>query len=155
MDPRVINALSQWFMYFLPSIVAWIRMRMGKKVVTSVGSIFSSNLFLGWTVVVWILCMLNALGYNPVRWVVLKMKFAPGGGGAPMNAPQAAWDSPSQRQVCSQCGGTGYVMCPQCYGKGSWYTQPTTAHEIAQLQTCTYCMASGHIRCPSCGGVHG
>jgi hypothetical protein len=46
MDPRFINAMSQWFMYFLPSIVAWIRLRMGKTVPLPLGSIFFFNLIL-------------------------------------------------------------------------------------------------------------
>ncbi len=155
MDPRFVSAMSQWFMYFLPTIVAWLRVRMGKKIVTSVGSIFFYNLILAWTVVMWILLMLNAFNLDPLQWVMLKLiKFWPGGGAAPMNAPQAAWGPSSQGQICSQCGGSGYVMCSPCQGRGSWYTQPTTAHEIAQLQSCSYCMSSGRIRCPYCGGVH-
>jgi hypothetical protein len=153
MDPRFISAMSQWFMYFLPTIVAWLRVRMGKNVVTSVGSIFFFNFIAGWTVIVWILCMLNAFNLDPLQWVMLKLiKFWPGGGAAPMNAPQAAWGPSSQGQICGQCGGSGYVVCPQCHGRPSWYTQPTTANEIAQLQTCFYCSASGRIRCPYCGG---
>ena len=31
MDPRFVSAMSQWFMYFLPTFVAWIRVRMGEK----------------------------------------------------------------------------------------------------------------------------
>ena len=149
MDPRVINALSQWFMYFLPTIVAWLRVRMGKKIVTSVRSVFFFNLLLGWTVIGWILMMADALGYDPILWVISKLiRFWPGGGAAPMNAPQTAWGPSSQGQICGQCGGSGYVVCPQCDGRPSWYTEPTTAHEIAQLQTCYYCSASGRIRCP-------
>ncbi len=156
MDPRFVSAMSQWFMYFLPTIVTWIRVRTGKRTTSSVGSCFFYNLILGWTVIIWILFMIEAFGYNPVRWGLSKLlKFLPSGGAAPMNAPQAAWGPSSQGQICGQCGGTGYVvLCPQCHGRGSWYTQPTTAHEIAQLQTCFYCSASGRIRCPYCGGVH-
>jgi len=97
----------------------------------------------------------NALGYNPIPWVGFKLlKFLPGGGAAPMNAPQAAGAPSSQGQICGQCGGSGYVPCSHCQARGGWYTQPTTAHEIAQLQSCSYCMSSGRIRCPYCGGVH-
>ena len=45
MDPRFVSAMSQWFMYLLPTIVAWLRVRMGKNVVISVRSIFFSILF--------------------------------------------------------------------------------------------------------------
>src|ERR1700730_5889876 len=128
MDPRFVSAMSQWAMYLLPSIVAWTRLRMGKKLPLPLGFFFSFNLLLGWLVFVWILLMIVAFGYNPVRWGVFKLvKFLPGGGAAPMNAPQAAGDPPSQGQVCSQCGGSGYVTCSHCQGRGSWYTQPTTA----------------------------
>src|SRR5713226_400940 len=110
MDPRFVSAMSQWFMYFLPTIVAWLRVRMGKKIVTSVGSIFFYNLILAWTVVMWILLMLNAFNLDPLQWVLVKMvKFWPGGGAAPMNAPQAAWGPSSQGQICGQCGGSRYV----------------------------------------------
>jgi hypothetical protein len=154
MDTHVISSLSQWFMYLLPTIVAWIRLRMGKTIVGSLGFLFVLNLFLGWTVVMWILVMVNALGYNPVPWVALKLaKFLPSSGPAgPMSAPQTGSFS-SQGQVCSQCGGSGSVTCSQCQGRGSWYTQPTSADEVSQLQTCSYCMSSGRIRCPYCGGA--
>ena len=155
MDARFISAMSQWAMYFLPSIVAWIRLRMGKTVPLSMGFFILVNLLLAWTVVVWIMLMLNAFGYNPVAWVVLKLaRFLPATGAAPMTAPQAP-GAPSwqQGQVCGQCGGSGSVTCSHCQGRGSWYTQPTTAHEVSQLQSCSYCMSSGRIRCPYCGGV--
>ena len=35
----------------------------------SLGFFILTNLVLGWTVVVWILLMINAFGYNPVPWV--------------------------------------------------------------------------------------
>ncbi len=147
-----ISALSQWFMYFLPSIVAWIRLRSGKKIPISFGRFFVMNFFLAWTVVVWILLMVNAFGLNPVPWVTLRLaKVLPSGQG-PMGAPQTA-DTSSQGRMCGQCGGTGSMTCSHCQGRGSWYTQPTTAHEVAQMQTCSYCMSSGRIRCPYCGGV--
>ena len=154
MDSRFISAMSQWAMYFLPSIVAWIRLRMGKTVPLSLGFFIVLNLTLAWTVVVWILLMINAFGYNPVPWVVFKLaKFLPASGAAPMNVPQAPGAPSLQGQICGQCGGAGSVTCSHCQGRGSWYTQPTTAHEVAQLQSCSYCMSSGRIRCPYCGGV--
>jgi hypothetical protein len=116
------------------------------------------NVFLGWTIVIWILLMVNAFGYNPVPWVAFKVAkvLQASGMGGPVNVPQAAgpFSSSSQGQSCGQCGGSGSVMCSQCQGRGSWYTQPTTAYEVAQLQTCGTCMSSGRIRCPYCGGAH-
>ena len=67
MDPRFISAMSQWFMYFLPSIVAWIRLRMGKTVPLRFGFLVLMNLLIAWTVVGWILLMVNALGYTRYR----------------------------------------------------------------------------------------
>jgi hypothetical protein len=154
MDSRFISAMSQWAMYFLPSIVACIRLRMGKTVPLSLGLFVLLNLMVAWTVVGWIMLMLNAFGYNPVPWVVFKLaKVLPASGAAPMNAPQASGAPSWQGQICGQCGGSGSVTCSHCQGRGSWYTQPTTAHEVAQLQSCSYCMSSGRIRCPYCGGV--
>ena len=154
MESHFFTAMSQWFMYLLPTIVAWIRLRMGKPIVGSLGFLFVLNLFLGWTVVMWLLVMANALGYNPVPSVAMKVaKFLPASGPAgPMTAPQAA-SFTSQGQICGQCGGSGSTTCSQCQGRGSWYTQPTTAYEVSQLQTCGACMSSGHIRCPYCGGA--
>ena len=87
MDSRFISAMSQWAMYFLPSIVAWIRLRMGKTVPLSLGFFILLNLTLGWTVVVWILLMINAFGYNPVPWVAFKLaKSLPASGAAPVDS---------------------------------------------------------------------
>ena len=52
MDSRFITAMSQWAMYFLPSIVAWIRLRMGNKIHLSFGFFILISLLLAWTVVV-------------------------------------------------------------------------------------------------------
>lgn len=154
MDTHVLSFLFQWFIYFLPTIVFWIRKRMGKKVFGGTGFCFVCNLLLGWTIVVWILFMLNAFGYNPVAWVVLRLAKVMGNAGpGPMSVPQPAGSPSPQVNTCGQCGGTGSMTCSQCQGRGSWYTQPTTAHETSQLQTCSYCMSSGRIRCPYCGGT--
>lgn len=157
MDSHVISALSQWFMYFLPTVVAWLRLRSGKTIPLSLGQMFLFNLMIAWTVVGWILLMINAFGYNPVPWIALraaKVLSASGlaGQAGPMTAPQAGSFS-SQGQICSQCGGSGSMSCSQCQGRGSWYTQPMSANEVSQLQSCSYCMSSGRIRCPYCGGA--
>ena len=154
MESHFFSTMFQWFMYLLPTIVAWIRLRMGKPVVGSLGLLFTLNLFAGWTVVIWILVMANAFGYNPVPSIALKVaKLLPASGPAgPMTAPQTGAFA-SAGQICSQCGGSGTMRCSQCQGRGSWYTQPTTAYEVAQLQTCGACMSSGRIRCGYCGGA--
>ena len=79
--------MSQWAMYFLPSIVAWIRLRMGKKIHLSLGFLILLNLLVAWTVIGWILLMLNAFGYNPVTFI----------GAAP--------DAGRGRIRCPYCGG--------------------------------------------------
>lgn len=154
MESHFFSSMAQWFMYFLPTIVAWVRLRMGNELPLSLGKIFLFNLVLAWTIVVWILLMLNAFGYNPVPWVAMKVaKWLPASGPAgPMSVPQGGAFS-SQGQSCGQCGGSGSMTCSQCQGRGSWYTQPTTAYDVAQLQTCGTCMSSGRIRCPYCGGA--
>lgn len=154
MSPRFLSAMSQWAIYFLPSIIAFIRIRRGKTVPIPMTLFLFSNLFLAWTVVVWILLMMNAFGLNPVPQVAIWLvKVLPKSGGMPMNAPQESGASP-QRQLCGQCGGTGSMPCSQCQGRGQWYSQPTSANEVAQLQRCSHCMGSGRIRCPYCGGAH-
>lgn len=156
MESHFFSTMSQWFMYLLPTIGSWVQLRRGKKLPLTLGMIFFANLFLGWTIVMWILLMVNAFGYNPVPWVAVKVAkvLQTSGLAGPMNAPQAAGSFSSQGQNCSQCGGSGSVTCSQCQGRGSWYTQPTTAYEVSQLQSCGACMSSGRIRCPYCGGAH-
>ncbi len=156
MESHFFSFMGQWFMYFLPTTVAWVRLRMGKQIPLSLGQIFFFNLLLAWTVVVWFLLMANAFGYNPVPWLVFKLaKLLPASGPGPMGTPQTGESFSSQGQVCSNCGGSGSMTCSQCQGRGSWYTQPTSADDVAQLQTCSYCMSSGRIQCPYCGGAHG
>lgn len=151
----VISTLFQLFMYFLPTIVAWLRLRSGKQLPLSLGQIFLFNLILAWTIVVWILLMLNAFGYNPVPWIAFKLaKFLQASGPTSSYGEAQAGSFSSQGQSCSQCGGSGSITCSHCQGRGSWYTQPMSADEVSQLQTCSYCMSSGRIRCPYCGGAH-
>jgi hypothetical protein len=154
MENHFFSFLSQWFFYLLPTIVFWFRQRAGKKVSGGIGFCFLCNLFLGWTVIVWILMMLNAFGSNAgagVLYRVAKLFIKEGPG--PTGVPQPAGSSSPQVNTCGQCGGTGSMSCSQCQGRGSWYTQPTTAYEASQLQTCGYCMSSGRIRCQYCGGT--
>jgi hypothetical protein len=145
---RLFSSLSQWVMYFLPTIVAVIRKRMGKPLPLSLGMFFFANLALAWTVVVWILLMINAFGLNPVPWLAVRLaKVLPTGGPGPMAVPQEANASGN---ACGNCSGTRSVTCPQCHGRGSWYSQPTTATGVAELEGCNYCSRSGRIRCPYC-----
>ena len=154
-----MESMSFWLLYFLPSIIAWIRLRMGKTISGSFGQLFVVNLVTGLTVVGWILPMLFAFGYNPVPWMA-RTYLKVFGVTRPMNTSQSGFAAPQggssaspQGQVCGQCGGTGSMMCSQCQGRGSWYTQPMSADEVSQLQSCSYCMSSGHIQCPYCGGA--
>jgi len=111
---------------------------MGKQLPLSFGANCSINLLLAWTVVVWILLMLNAFGLTPVPWVAIKAaKLLPVSGPAgPMTTPQGGSFASQGGQACGQCGGSGSMVCSQCQGRGSWYTQPSSADEISQLQTC-------------------
>jgi hypothetical protein len=94
-------------MRVITTIVAWIRQTMGKPILGSLGSIFMFNLFLGWTVVGWILMMANAFNLNPVAWLVLRfVKVAPQGGSAGP-AMQAPPDGPRTAAVRTMCGGSG------------------------------------------------
>jgi len=149
-----LNVLSQWAVYFAPTLVAWFRMRQGKSIVLPFGSFVLMNLALAWTVLVWLLLIANAFGYNPVPSIALRLfKILPKAEpGVAMSMAQEESSSASQRRACGQCGGAGSVACSHCQGHGSRYTQPTTAHEVAQLRTCGYCTSSGRIRCPNCGG---
>ena len=52
MESHFFSAMSQWFMYFLPTIVAWVRLLMGKQLPLSLGQIALFNLLLAWTIVV-------------------------------------------------------------------------------------------------------
>jgi hypothetical protein len=154
METHFWSAMSQWAMYFLPSIVAWFRKRAGKEVPFSMSYFLVFNFLLAWTVVVWILLMLNAFGLNPVPWLAVQLaKVLPSSGPVNRNASQAD-EGTSSPVVCGQCGGTGTIPCTVCLGRGSWYTQPTGEHGVAQLDGCNYCTRSGRIRCPYCGGAH-
>jgi hypothetical protein len=43
---RVISALSQWALYFAPTLVAFGRKRLGKSIPVSFGLLFFANLTL-------------------------------------------------------------------------------------------------------------
>ena len=148
MESHFFDTMSQWFMYLLPTIAMYIRKRMGKPLLFTMGFTFFFNLFLGWTIVAWILLMLAAFGINPIAWLAPKLAtmLTPLAGGAGM--PQPAGDGSAGPGICSQCGGSRQIMCSQCQGRGSWYSQPTGEHGVAQLQTCGTCMSSGRIQCP-------
>jgi hypothetical protein len=150
---RVITTIvTFWIPYMAPTLIAWIRQRMGKPIVTSLTMIFMMNLFLGWTIVGWVLPLANAFNLNPVAWFVLCFaKVLPQGGPAGP-APQGTPDSPGAPAVCSMCQGAGTVACSSCGGRGSWYEAPQTAGGTAQLRTCPACVSSGRLRCSYCGG---
>lgn len=61
---------------------------------------------------------------------------------------------------CSQCDGTGKVMCENCDGSGRVtlvYVGPDDTFEGTKLFTqdpfaCHDCDGTGKVVCPSCGG---
>jgi hypothetical protein len=136
-----MESMSFWLLYFLPSIIAWVRLRRGKPVCGSFGQLFFFNLIAGITVVGWILPMLNAFGYNPVPWMAMTyLKVF--GVTRPVNTPQSGFGAPQggssgspQGQVCGHCGGSGSMTCPQCQGSPSL------------MQSCFYCSRSGRVQC--------
>lgn len=140
--------------YFAPSVIAWYRHKQGHPIPGSLGPLILMNVFFGWTIVGWILPLVNALGYNPVPSIALAVaKVLPTQGVGPIapGAASAASGSSSGAR-CSMCGGSGSMSCSSCSGRGSWYDQPTTATGVAQLQSCGACLSSGRLRCTYCGG---
>ncbi len=149
-----MNGPLFWPVYLVPTLLAWYRRRTGKPIVGSLGMIFLMNLFLGWTVIVWILMLANALGFNPVAWVVLRLRNVLPSGSSGMPQPTStANQSSSARGPCPSCHGARQVTCPMNQGRGSWYDPPQGDQGVAQLRTCGTCMGSGKVTCMTCGGT--
>jgi hypothetical protein len=149
-----ISAITFWLSYFAPSLIAWHRVKNGKPIVGSIGSIVVINFLIGWTVVGWLVMLANAFGYNPVAWFVLRYgkhltTSAPGPAGSQGGLPPSGTPPAT---LCGQCSGSGFIKCSTCSGRGSWYNPPSGESGVAQLQTCTACSSSGRLRCPYCGG---
>jgi Superinfection immunity protein len=86
----MITLLTMFALYFLPTLVAHYRRHK------SFGSILLLNLFLGWTVIGWVIALLWALS-EPAQVMVLRPA-AMGGYCTHCGAPaSAAW-------VCGRCG---------------------------------------------------
>ena len=136
---------------FAPIIVGLLR-RSG-----NLPMLFLLNVLLGWTVVGWLFSWtfvfptLNALF---VRTVLLLAGKRAGQGvpGQPVMASPGGMDAPRAAAPCATCGGGGTQTCSSCSGRGSWYEQPQTATDVAQLRHCGACTSSGRLRCVSCGG---
>ncbi len=150
-----MRGLIFWACYFVPTFIAWFRVRQGKAVVTSMGQLFTFNLLLGWTVVGWFLALANALGRNPVAWTALRLvKVLPAGQAG--NGPRgnagpyqgAATDSPR----CNQCGGSGQMTCPSCLGQRGHWEMPQTAEGSSRWVQCGYCIGRGTAQCTSSFG---
>ena len=145
-----MSALLFWILYFAPTLIASYRARNGKPVAGPVLNLFLFNLFLGWTVVGWLLPMANAFGKNPVPGIAKRLaNVLPGGQTA--NPNQGTTNSPAASS-CSQCQGSGTLPCSTCSARGSWYDSPQGEHGSAQLRSCPACMSSGRLRCTYCGG---
>jgi Superinfection immunity protein len=153
----MFSGLSFALCYFIPTIVAWIRKRMGMPTLLTLRQIFFFNLLTGFTILGWFLMLANAFNRNPVAWVVARLanpliKYGNTGALPPPAGGGAGPAGGTSRTSCGACGGSGSMMCSSCGGRGSWYNPPTTATGSAQLQTCPACTSSGRIRCMSCGG---
>lgn len=143
-----------WLVYISPTLLAWYRARHGKAVQGSLTMILMTNLFIGWTIIGWLLALASAFGRNPVAWVALRLvkvlptgQFAGAPGGTSMSYGTSQSDIP-----CGSCSGRGVTPCSSCQSRGSWYDPPQGEHGVAQLRTCGACTSSGSLRCMSCGG---
>ena len=138
--------------YMSPSIVGWFRKT------PNFGLLLACNLLLGWTIVGWFLAW-NMVFPSLLGWFFQWLAGAarnnagmmPQGAARPMGNFGA--DAGTGSRPCSTCGASGQERCSYCQGRGSWYTQPQTATDVAQLVTCSHCGASGKVTCHTCGGT--
>ena len=135
--------------YMSPTIVGWFRKTPNWWL------LLAANFLVGWTIVGWILCW-NMVFPSILGWFFKWLAGAarnsapamPQGGAR----PTGNFSGEGGSRPCSTCGASGQERCSFCQGRGSWYTQPQTATEVAQLVTCTHCGASGKVTCHTCGG---
>jgi hypothetical protein len=146
---RALFLLCFWIgLYFLPTIIA-VR-RRGRAVPGTIPplKVFLVNFFFGWTIFGWFVALRMAMGE-----LLLPQPGQAGSGGQAMaGTPRDAWSPSQSSQPCGRCGGSGTETCSSCQGRGSWYTQPQSATDSAQLVHCGACMSSGRLRCMGCGG---
>jgi hypothetical protein len=154
-----MKGLEFWLLYLLPTFVALgMRSRNGAKV----GLIFGLNLFLGWTVVVWLACMwLAVMGQKRIPFLADRIAAyqASQAASAPTGRAQQTWGSApdpvgqtQQPVTCNTCGGRGQMTCPLCNGTRGQWVNPTTEHGVSQFVPCGRCGNSGGVQCMGCGG---
>src|SRR5713226_3358454 len=84
------------FFYFLPAIAA-----LGRKK-RNAGAIQALNLFLGWTLVGWVVALVWALTYDEKKTVVVQQSVQPAG--APRLCSYCGRYSEVSAKFCSVCG---------------------------------------------------
>jgi len=58
--------------------------------------------------------------------------------------------------LCTACGGTGTIPCPNCGGTGmnpSEEGKPNVREPGIEIDRCTRCSGTGEIICTHCGGT--
>jgi hypothetical protein len=133
--------------YLSPTLIGWYRARQGKATVLPLKQLFLFNLFLGWTVVGWVLALANALGFNPIAPLAQRLAKGLSAGGAPGMGPAGSDGSGSSStlgRTCPTCNGQGRMTCAACNGSGQRY-------EGAGLVTCSLCQGQRTVQC-RCGG---
>jgi hypothetical protein len=80
-------------LYFLPSILAYNK--------SNFGGVLLLNLFLGWTLIGWIVALIWALSGDPQRVVVVHQAAGYGGGNF---CPRCGWAQAGRARFCSNCG---------------------------------------------------
>jgi hypothetical protein len=150
---RAIFLFCFWVgLYMLPTILVYRQKQRDPASDKSLRVVFFINFFLGWTLYGWWVAMQMAMGQIPTHKNQRMAAGAGGYAGAAGGSAAQSFESGSQSRPCYSCGGSGTTVCSSCQGRGSWYTQPQTAHESSRLETCGACTSSGRLRCMGCGG---
>ena len=140
-----MSDLVFWLFYMAPTLIAGYRVRQGKPIAIPFLKLLLFNLFLGWTVVAWLLSLANAFGFNPVARIAPRLaKALEGAGGPGPPAPAGSDSSNLMGRTCPTCNGQGRMSCGSCNGSGQRY-------EGAGLVTCSICQGQRTIQC-RCGG---
>jgi hypothetical protein len=141
-----MSGLMFFIFYMAPTLIAWYRVRQGQSIVLPFRSLLFFNLFLGWTVVGWLLALANALGMNPVARIAPTLAKALGGAAGPTAPAGQAGSDPNNMmgRTCPTCNGQGRMSCTYCNGSGQRY-------EGAGLVTCSACQGQRTTQC-RCGG---
>ena len=156
-------------LYFAPFLAGLGRRRRFPDSAWSLQFVFFINLLLGWTAIGWLLAWWLAFRQKP-------LPVLPQGGWvgprpdrpiwdddpAAVSAPdlQPDWNRPNafggadagfSKTICPTCHGTGRMQCRMCWGRGTWWVQPTTANDTAKLEGCENCQRSGKVQCDGPG----